>query len=131
MMRCPSRTTVPGLSSRSGRTTSAPYSDHDQPATIASRAAPVATACSPRSEIGKPQLLCDAGWKPARELLPNRLEQQVACVGDRGHRSTTISGSMSEAMFAIAMPMYLRGLADDRYRDAVAAACALEHVRSR
>ena len=32
-------------------------------------------------------------------------------------------------MFAIAMPMILRGLADDGDRNAVAAACSFEHVR--
>ena len=86
---------------------------------------------SPRSEISNRSRSCDAGRQPARALLPNRLEQQVAASAIAAAEHDDFRIDERRPVFATAMPMYFAVSRTTEIATPSPRAGAVEHVRSR
>ena len=99
-------------------------------ASIARRAAPMATPSSPSGEISIRTLSAIAGRQAARAFLAHRLDQQVAGRRDRAGEDDDL-GVERRREVGDRHADVLRGVAHDGDRHAVAVRGAIEHVLRR
>jgi hypothetical protein len=115
---------VPGLSRRSGRTTSAPARTINRAG--ARRRAPRDTVLAERRHLD-PDLLHHAGGEAPRAFLPHGLEQQIAgrrdVAAEHDDLRIEAAGEVGDRHADV-----FRRIAHDRDRDPVAASRPVEHV---